>query len=410
MKITLIAHVMPYPPFQGVSIDIWRRLKAFADCGVKLQLISWIDHPPKPEELEEIQKYTQQIYLIPFKRTPVSLTRRIIDLFSYPLEVTSRIVRGKELSTLLAQVKAFYPDVIFLDGIHGGEVATYLSKTLNVPMVTRSHNIEYLYQQNLLVSSWGWNKLRKQLSLTNLESYEKNLLRNSIRFYDISIDDLRYWEEKQGLINGRWLPPLIDISENKTSDSLPKQPSNDFTYEIIFLGNLHSENNVAGVIWFLTEVMPAVRLQLPSVKVLIAGSAPVNKIIKQLCNETAGVDLEINPPSSAEVYSSGRILINPVSVGSGVSIKSIEMLASGKPIISRSQGLAGLPQELHQYFTIADNVESFVEKIVEYLSNPIKVNIEPKLLDSFFGSQVIKEVVSELEVLLRNNEAGENKD
>ncbi len=405
MKITLIAHVMPYPPFHGGRIDIWRRLKAFANCGVKLQLISWIDNPPKPEELAEIQKYTQQIYLIPFKRTPISLARRIIDLFSYPLEVTSRIVRGKELNALLAQVEAFNPDVIFLDGIHGGVVATDLSKTLNVPIVTRSHNIEHLYQQRLLASARGWRKLRKKLSLTNLESYEKNLLRNSVRFYDISINDLKYWQEKEALTNGRWLSPLINLSENKTNDSLPKKLGNDFTYDIVFLGNLYSENNVAGIIWFLTEVMPAIRLQLPSVRVLIAGSAPVNKI-KQLCNETEGVELKINPPSSTEVYSSGCVLINPVSAGSGVSIKSIEMLASGKPIVSTPQGLVGLPQEVHQYFTIADNAESFAKEIVKYLSNPPKVNIKPELLDSFFGSQVIKEIVSELEEILLYQKSG----
>ena len=399
MKITLIAHIMPYPPFHGGRIDIWRRLKAFANCGVKLQLISWFYHPPKPEELAEIQKYTQQIYLIPFKRTPVALARRIINLFSYPLEVTSRIVRGKELSTLLAQVEAFNPDVIFLDGIHGGEIATHLSKTLNVPMVTRSHNVEHLYHQRLLASARGWRKLRKKLSLTNLESYEKNLLRNSIRFYDISVDDLKYWQEKQGLTNGRWLPPLIDLSENKTSERVNEKFNHDFTYDIVFLGNLKLENNVAGVIWFLTEVMPAIRLQLPSVKVLIAGLDPVNKI-KQLCKDTEGVELKINPSSSTEVYSSGRVLINPVAVGSGVSIKSIEMLASGQPIVSTPQGLAGLPQEVNQYFTIADNVESFAKEIVKYLSSPPKVNIELELLDSFFGSQVIKNVVSELESIL----------
>jgi glycosyltransferase involved in cell wall biosynthesis len=434
MKISLICFNFPYPPFDGGKIDVWRRIKALAQCGVNLQVISWIKDPPEAEELAEIQKYTQQIYLIPFKRTPIALARRFIDLFFYPLEVTSRIVRGKELNALLAQVQAFAPDVIFLDGIHGGVVATYLSKKLNVPIVTRSHNIEHLYQQRLLASTQGWNKFRKQLSLTNLKNYEKTLLKNSIRFYDISANDLEYWQKNQGLTNGRCLPPLIDIAENNPSHRGKEKPTHDFTYDVVFLGNLYSENNVAGVIWFLTEVLPKISQQLknsqaekaiaqinsltptspetkpsdasfPAIKVLIAGSSPTSQI-KQLCNNIKGVELKVNLPSSAQVYDSGRVLINPVSAGSGVSIKSIEMLASGRPIVSTPQGLAGLPQQVHQYFTIADNAESFAAEIVKYLSNPPKINIEPELLDSFFGFRVIKDVVSELEEILLNHETG----
>ncbi|MBE9166550.1 glycosyltransferase [Pleurocapsales cyanobacterium LEGE 06147] len=398
MKITLIAHVLPYPPLDGGRIDIWRRLKAFSQYGIKIQLISWIHHPLKEEELAKIQKYTQDIHFIKFKKTPGFLVRRIIDLWSYPLEVTSRISRGKELSNLLAQVSNFNPDLIFLDGIHGGEIATYLSKNLNVPMVTRSHNIEHVYQQRLLESAIGWRKFRKKLSLTNLESYEKKLLKNSIRFYDISVDDLKYWQE-QGFTNGRYLPPLIESFEKNSTEKFSNQINSNFIYDVVFLGNLNAENNVAGLIWFLTQVVPLVRSKLPSVKILIAGLNPINKI-KQLCNETEGVELKINPASSAVVYSSGRVLVNPISAGSGVSIKSIEMLASGRPIVSRSQGLSGLPDEIKQYFKVADEAQSFAEEIVRCLSTPPKLNIEPELLDSFFGFQVIKNVLSELEAIL----------
>jgi glycosyltransferase involved in cell wall biosynthesis len=399
MKISLIAHLAPYPPLNGGSIDIWRRIKAFSHCGVKLQLISWVDHPWRDNELKEVQKYTQQIHLVPFKRSPSFLARRIIDLWFYPLEVTSRIIRGKKLSNLFAQVKAFDPDLIFLDGIHGGEIATYLSEKLNVPLVTRSHNIEHIYQQRLLQSAIGWKKLKKRLSLTNLKNYETKLLEKSLVFYDISVDDLKYWQE-QGLTNGRYLPPLIEISDqNNLGEYINNNVDSNRSYDVVFLGSLYSENNIAGLIWFLTEVVPLIRSKFPSVKILIAGLNPVKKI-KQLCSETEGIELTINPVSSAEIYNSGRVLINPISAGSGVSIKSIEMLASGKPIVSRSQGLSGLPQEIKQYFKVADEAPSFAEEIIQCLSNPSEFKIDSKLLDSFFGIQVVKNVLSELEAIL----------
>lgn len=399
MKITLISHVIPYPPVHGARIDIWRRIKAFANSGVKLQLIYWSHHSPKPDELAEIEKYTQQLCLFPFRRTPTAIARRIIDLFSYPLDVTSRILRGNELTGLRAQVESFNPDLIFLDGIQAGIVANDLSNTLNVPIVTRSHNIEHLYQKRLLGAAKGWKKLKKRLCLNNLENYEEDILRKSVLFYDISIDDLKYWQEK-GLTNGRYLPPLIEITANNPSEQYNNSIDSNLIYDVVFLGSLYTDNNVAGIVWFLTKVTPLIREQLTSVKILIAGLNPINKI-KQLCNETEGVELKINPQSSSEIYSSGRVLINPISAGSGVNLKSIEMLVSRRPIISRSQGISGLPEEIKQYFIVADEAQSFADEIVKCLStHPKTNNIEPDLLNSFFGPQAINNVVSEFKSIL----------
>lgn len=132
---------------------------------------------------------------------------------------------------------------------------------------------------------------------------------------------------------------------------------------------------------------------------LIAGSNPVNKI-KQLCEENQGIYLSINPASSVAVYQSGRVLINPVLTGSGVSIKSIEMLVSGRPIVSTPQGIAGLPEEVRKFFKIAVDAQSFGEEIIRLLSTSQKVNVEQGLLESLFGPQVIEGVVSDIKSLL----------
>ncbi|KAB8330385.1 glycosyltransferase [Scytonema tolypothrichoides VB-61278] len=399
MKITLICHDIPYPPNRGARVEMWRRIKAFSNIGVELQLISWINEPLQPEEIAEIKKYVKEIYLIPFQRTLGSLARRAIDLLHYPLEVTSRIVRGKELTTLLSDVRLFHPDVLWLDGIHGGEIAATLSKKLNVPLITRSHNIEYLYYRRLLASTTDFtSKLKRYLSVSHLESFEKDLLKKSALFYDISVDDFKFWQS-QGFKNGRYLPPIVEFPKDNYSEQAHDQISANIVYDVVFLGNLKVDNNVAGIVWFLTQVFPIIHSALPTVKVLIAGSNPVKKI-RQLCDEQQGVYLSINPPSSLAVYQSGHVLINPVLTGSGVSIKSIEMLVSGRPIVSTPQGIAGLPEEVRKLFKIAVDAQSFADEVVRLLSTPLKVNVEQELLESLFGSQVVEGVVSDIKSLL----------
>ncbi|MBO3459832.1 glycosyltransferase family 4 protein [Aetokthonos hydrillicola Thurmond2011] len=403
MKITLVCQDIPYPPNHGARVDIWRRIKAFSKVGVQIQLISWYRNSPKPEEIVEIEKYVKEIHLLPFKSGASAIVRRLIDLLTYPLEVTSRIVRGKELSKLVKDVSVFQPHVIWLDGIHAGEFVTELSEHLNIPIITRSHNIEHLYYRRLLGSTRDFRcRLKRYFSVSHLEGYEKSLLKNSALFYDISVDDLKFWQD-QGFTNGRYLPPIVEFSLDKSLETNSKHETENSEYDIVFLGNLYTDNNVAGIVWFITQILPLILSKLPNVKVLIAGSNPV-KEIRKLSQEQTGVHLSINPVSSAAVYNSGRVLINPVLVGSGVSIKSIEMLSAGKPIVSTPQGVAGLPEEVKKYFQIAESAESFAGEIINLLTNSQKVNIDRTLLESLFGYEIIESVVSDIKSLhLINN-------
>jgi hypothetical protein len=398
MKITLVCHDIPYPAIHGGRIDMWRRIKAFSQIGVELQLICWFDRVPQREEVAEIKKYVDSTYFIPFKHDLCSTGYRLLNLLRYPLEVTSRLVVGQQLDRLVSQVRAFKPHLVWLDGIHGGDVASKLSHHFDIPIVTRCHNIEHLYYQRLFTSAIGTSKVKRYLSVSHLETYEKALLKDSLLFYDISAEDLKFWKSR-GFKNGRYLPPLMEIHKSQKLDKIHPKIDAYHQYDVVFLGNLYSNNNVAGIIWFLTQVLPEIRTQRPNIKVLIAGAKPINKI-RQLCEDTDGVDLSINPPSSTEIYNSGRVLINPVLTGSGVSIKSLEMLMSGKQIVSTPQGIAGLPLSVRQYFKIASDKQSFAAAIVNLISNSHEINIEPKLLESLFGTQVIKEVVSDIRSLI----------
>ena len=287
-----------------------------------------------------------------------------------------------------------------MDGIHGGVIADTLHQCLHVPIVTRSHNIEHLYYQRILRSAVGFKqKLKRYLSTIHLERYEKYLLTKSAIFYDISTDDLKFWQNA-GFNNGRLLSPLIEPIDDSKKQSLEHQPIEvSQTYDLVFLGNLSLENNVAGIIWFITEVLPIVQAQLPEIRVLIAGLNPVDDI-HQICAGNRGVTLIANPASAAAIYRSGRVLINPILTGSGVKIKSIEMLGYQKPIVSTLEGVSGLPDAVKPYFNIANDAKSFGLLAISALSTEDHLAIDRQLLESLFGYQTIETVVSDLTSIL----------
>lgn len=401
MKITLVCQEVPYPAIHGSRIDMWRRIKAFADRGVELQIIFWwFGTKPTAEEIIEISKYAQKVHSIQIEQTVISRLRRATDLSICPLGTSSRRVKGNELVNLIDEVRDFDPNFIFLDGIHGGSIATILSQDLNVPIIYRSHNIEHLYVRKLFTSAIGFkDKIKRYLSVLHVEKYERTILSRSKIFYDISADDLKFWEGLD-FTNGRLLPPIIEFSENLSISDSERSLDRLKSYDIVFLGNLNSENNVEAIIWFLNEVLPLIHQQLPHITVLIAGCNPVSRI-QPLCEKISGVSLSVNPPSAGDIYRSGRVLINPILTGSGVKIKSIDMLTFGKPIVSTREGVSGLPEAVKQYFKIADSPSDFAQATIEFLSTNINVPIiDRQLLESHFSSEIIENVIADLESLM----------
>jgi polysaccharide biosynthesis protein PslH len=425
MKITLLCIEIPYPATNGSRIDMWRRIKAFATQGTELQaIVWWFGTKPTLDEIAEIQKYVKRLHLFQIEQTWTARLRRLPDLLSYPLETTSRIIKGVKLNTLIDEVRNFNPDAIFLESIHGGVIATSLSQSLNIPLLTRSPNIEHLYAQKMLQSTIRLkDKLRRYLATIHLEKYEKSILKNSAFFYDISADDLKFWQAA-GFTNGRLLPPMIEFPDSETASShnsisttIPTKQIEEIatSYDLVFLGNLYAENNVAGLIWFLTEVWPIVRAQLPETTVLIAGSNPVPRI-RQICEKTQGVTLRINPKSASDTYRSGRVLINPILKGSGVKIKSIDMLTIGLPIVSTIEGVSGLPEAIKKYFIIASDTASFAAASIKFLSaiqrssaalteqkdnSDLPIIADRELLESFFGNKIIQTVISDIESIIQ---------
>ncbi|NJR68251.1 MAG: hypothetical protein HC771_05940 [Synechococcales cyanobacterium CRU_2_2] len=183
MKITIVAMEIPYPPIHGGRVDIWRRIEAFEQLGVEVQLICWIPEEPKAEDLAVIYRSVKNLQLLQYTgRTPLSKLRRCCELLRYPFGITSRLIYGLALQRLLGEVKQFQPDLIWIDGIHASVLARTISECLEIPFVVRSHNIEHQHRAALLRAAQGLQKIPAFLVLMHLKALEISILKTAWLF------------------------------------------------------------------------------------------------------------------------------------------------------------------------------------------------------------------------------------
>jgi hypothetical protein len=298
-------------------------------------------------------------FFYPIRRSLLLTIVRLARSFWVPWHVSARDPDTETFGRLYESIRIFKPDFIWLDGPWLGVVGERLSDKLELPWLYRSHNIESIYmrgQAKLAVRLR--DRLALHLACIGLKRFETRAILRSVAVFDISVDDLQYWKGL-GMRHVYWLPPLPELAFRDRPDTL-------IVSDLVFIGNLGTPNNVRGVEWLVTEVLPRVRTQLPNVICRIVGSNPT-PFICQLLNVSSGVELCSNVPDTTPYLFGAKVLVNPVMSGSGVQVKMLDMLMTDAPIVTASQGVRGLPSEFNRLFRIADNADAFAQAVCEEL-------------------------------------------
>jgi polysaccharide biosynthesis protein PslH len=232
-----------------------------------------------------------------------------------------------------------------------------------VPMIVETHDVQsHLISENGNRNPWT----RRPDSLEKLERSETKLLEKANVLVHLSVDDFNFFNTQ--MPDKRHLLSFPTINESFVSDVKGAAPSND-AIDLLFVGQ-YSKPNFAAVEWFLREVWPLIAhkkyklIIVGAVEGFVRASAP--KLYEEFRNSFLGPIADLAP-----YYRSARCVIAPMVYGSGISIKTIEALALGKPFVGRSKAFRGMPMDrieqagLHAY----DDPKSFADAIVRALSS-----------------------------------------
>ena len=121
--------------------------------------------------------------------------------------------------------------------------------------------------------------------------------------------------------------------------------------DIAFLGGFNHYPNVHAVEWFVTNVMPLVRQQLPGVRLRVYGSYLPDGLAALLA-EQPDVIADGWVESVQDVYDHCRVFVAPLQSGAGIKGKVIGALAHGVPTVMSPVAAEGI--------AISDGTDAFV--------------------------------------------------
>lgn len=365
MRILCIANDIPLPANNGGRVDVWRRLCALRDAGHAVALLCWTDvgrvAPPSDEVREKLLNVCESVRILSITRSSGEIARRLCELWRWPSHVAARAVTARG-NGIEAWARDFGPDVVLLDGLYGGGVALSLSQRLKRPLWYRSHNIEHRYMaaQRRREARFA-RRLGLLANCVGLERFERSVMARAERVLDISQDDAAFWQ-REGIRHIEWLPTLVD---HEYASRLAASCRGDKAFDVLYFGNLNTPNNVEAVTWLVREVLPIVTG--PDLRIAVAGSRP-SEHLREVLRQDQRIKLIENPEDMAIVVARARVIVNPMLAGSGVNLKSVEMLFSDAALVSTPVGVAGLPEAAKSCFAVAESPEAFAAAILRGLA------------------------------------------
>lgn len=366
MNILVCAPDVPYPANRGGRADIWRRIEAFTRLGHRVMLLNLYEpaghSAPTAQHLAHIDAVVAARFSFPIKRGAARTLRQLCGAHRLPWHAATRLPDAGERAELERKVAAFAPDAVWLDGPWFGELAKQIAASRGIPLLYRSHNIEFRYLRGQARAAANWrNRLAWHLACIGLERYELALMREAGSVFDISVDDLQYWRTR-GVQHNSWLPPLPELA-------LSTPGSERIASDLLFVGNLRTPNNIMGVTWLVREVLPLLQRERPNVRLMVVGSMP-DPALREMLAAQPTVDARFDVADVTPYLFGARVLLNPVPVGSGVQVKMLDMLMTDAPIVSRSQGIKGLPPACASLFDVADAAADYAALVLRRLDEP----------------------------------------
>jgi glycosyltransferase involved in cell wall biosynthesis len=229
------------------------------------------------------------------------------------------------------------------------------------PIILETHDVQsHLLRERGDHNPWTGRPDRLQ----RLINSETALLEKADVLLHLSVDDFEWFQESMPSKPQFLAFPTID--ENFTSIvNGVAQPAESI--DLLFVGQ-SNHPNLAAMKWFFEQVWPLITHRGYSVKIVGPIGSMVQREIPQLheafCAFFVGEVADLIP-----YYRAARCVIAPMVSGSGISIKTIEALALGKPFIGTSKAFRGMPMDRLKAAGIQahDAPQAFADAIVHAL-------------------------------------------
>ena len=297
---------------------------------------------------------------IPMRRSPREYLNFIRQLLS-PLPYSISKYCLPEVSRALRKLTTDESyDVVVCDFILPAVVIPW---DLPCPKVIFTHNVETeIWRRHVQV---GGNPLWKLVALREyrtMANYEKRYLSLADHVLAVSEVDRQSLSSMVDVDKLSVIPTGVDVEYFSPSGDVPPPDS------LVFTGAMDWIPNQEGMLYFMKQILPLVRNEIPGTTLSIVGRSPSEKL--RVTAREVGVEVTGRVDDIRPYVRKAAVYVVPLRVGSGTRLKIFEAMAMGKAVVSTTLGAEGLPITNGENIVLADTPEEFARRVSQLLRDP----------------------------------------
>ena len=354
MRILFLSRWFPYPTDNGSKLRIWNLLRGLSEQH-EVSLISFADEGSNPD-LPALEAICRYVKVVPWSHYNPHSRRAILGVFSAkPRSYIDTF--SEEMKECIGQALA--GDEFDLIITSQWEMAGYSTFFNGTTALFEEVEIGVLHGK-IAQADTKKARIRNRLTWYKHYNYLSSLLRNFEACTVVSKQELQLLNKIVPNYNNiEIIPNCIDLAHYSGIVSKPESDS------LVFTGSFKYSVNYDAMVWFLRDIYPFVRSEIPGVHLNITGHNAGREL-----PSTSGVTLTGFVPDIRPLVASAWASVVPLLSGGGTRLKILEAMALGTPVITTSKGAEGLDVEHGKDVLIADQPEAFARSVIRLLKEP----------------------------------------
>ena len=363
LRILFAAMAPPLPATNGQRIRNSNLLRALRALNHRVSIICFAEssEPRAGEsELRELCDRTVYVGAPPTLSAVKQGVGRMAALFSADTYGLKRFRMPAMRAALEREFSSASFDAVLCDDVY---MLSNIPNRNNVPLILNKHDLTFEIvnrfsgvQRNIAKKLYGY------LEGSKVRKIEFRAADRADAVWACSERDKSILEAGSPSSRVFVVPNAIDTSEY-ASESV------DDGRTILYAGAMDWLPNRDAVAFFLQEIYPRIRQQMPEARFVVAGRNPPADFCRQFA-AVPGVRFTGFVDSLQEEFAKSTVCVVPLRIGSGTRLKILEASAAGKPVVSTTIGAEGLGLVAEEDILLANNAEHFAASVIKLLESP----------------------------------------
>lgn len=356
MKVLFVSAILPYPLLSGGQVRIYNLLKELSKHH-EITLVSFIRSAGEYKYVRSLNFLKETELVMRGKRYhPKYLIRAAVG--KYPLLLTSYDIKA------MREKISGHLDKNRFDLIHIEPFYVYPSlPETDLPVAVGEHNVEFMVYE-AYARTFSPRFLRPLLfrEAKGIRTWEVTVLRKASHVTAVSDEDADVFKKLAPNTPVTIVPNGVDSSWFRYSE----RRFAEGRLNVLFTGNFHWLPNLEALFRLVRDIWPAVKKRYPNARLTVAGSRIPSVVLRQHPRDAEFIE---KMPDIRDAFGASDVLIAPMTIGGGSKFKILESMASGVPVVTTDEGIAGLNAKEGKHFLKFDSVSEALADVTKLMGD-----------------------------------------